>query len=449
MSGPYLEPHPENAAGLEAVVPGTERTGYLVGEHRHHTRCRFCLREALLPFIDFGHVPLAGGFHKPGSTAEDFARERLYPLQVCFCTTCALVQVNDAIPGEVLFADYFYFSSAIGTLVNHFEKYADHLATVFPEPSQVTLLELGCNDGVFLRPLRARGFNVIGVDPATNVVSSLIEDGFDVVNDFFGERVAREILARRGPVDGIFSSNAFAHIDDMHDVMRGVTTLLKPDGFLAFEVHYLGAVLRELQYDMLYHEHFSYYSLTSVSNFLAMFGMEVFDVVHTGIHGGSVRFLAQKRDRGKRPVTPAVAEMRRAEEEWGFADPATYRDFTRRVNQTRADLLRLLEQLRAEGKRVVGYGASGRATTLSAYCGLTRHHLEAVVDDAPAKQGAFTPGNHLPIVGSDILRGPDRPDYALLFAWAFAEEISRRNPEYLASGGRFIVPLPDVRVIGG
>jgi methylation protein EvaC len=439
---------PVAAVPLAMGAGKIDRMGYLVGEHRHHTRCRFCLNETLLPFMDFGYVPLAGGFHKPGSVETDFARERVFPLQLCFCQTCTLVQVNDVVAGEVLFRDYFYFSSAIWTLAEHFQRYAQQLQTMFPEPGEATLLEIGCNDGVFLRPLRAFGFNVIGIDPATNVVASLINDGFDIVNDFFSEELAVEVRRTRGPVDAIFSSNAFAHIDDMQNVMRGVKTLLKPEGFLVFEVHYLGAVLREMQYDMIYHEHLGYYSLTSVSNFMDRFGMEVFDVQKTSIHGGSVRFSVQSRTGGTRPISKAVEEMRREEQAWRFADAETYKDFANRVARTRSDLVRLLDSLKAEGKSIVGYGASGRATTMSAYCGLSDTYLNAVVDDAPAKQGAFTPGNHLQIVDSSILRGPHRPDYALLFAWTFADEIAKRNPDYLSSGGKFIVPLPEVRIIG-
>jgi methylation protein EvaC len=247
-----------------------ERVGKLVGEHRHHDRCRFCFSTEMVPFVDFGYVPLAGGFHPKGSTQDDLLNERVYPLQICFCKKCSLVQVNNAISGEILFKDhYYYLSSAIKTLADHFQRYAQDLREAFPNPSSVTFLELGCNDGVFLRPLRVAGFNVIGVDPAGNVVKSLIDDGFTIVNDFFTASVADRLKRQHGQIDAIFSSNSFAHIDDMHDVMKGVQTLLKPDGYLAFEVHYLGTLIEEMHYDMIYHEHLSYYSLKAIQSFLA------------------------------------------------------------------------------------------------------------------------------------------------------------------------------------
>jgi methylation protein EvaC len=424
-----------------------ERSGRLVGEHRHHRQCRFCLHETLVPFIDFGYVPLAGGFLKNGSTVADFRNERVYPLQICFCTTCSLVQVNNAVAGDVLFRNYFYFSSAVKTLADHFAGWAEELRGQHRDPSQTTLVELGCNDGVFLRPLRAAGFRVIGVDPATNVVATSIAEGYDIVNDYFTEATARQVRESHGPADAILSSNSFAHIDDMHDVLRGVKALLKPDGFLAFEVHYVGTLVREMHYDMLYHEHLSYYSLTSIENFLCLFDMEVFAVKRIPIHGGSVRFSVQNKGTGGRPVSAAVLEMRRDEEKLGLGTLGFYRDFAATVEKARADLLKLLDSLKAQGKTIVGYGASGRATAMSAYCGLDRRYLDGVVDDAPAKQGAFTPGNHIEIMPSTILAGPGRPDYALLFAWAFAEEIRKRNGAFIEAGGKFIVPLPAVRVL--
>jgi SAM-dependent methyltransferase len=425
-----------------------QRLGILIGEHRHHIQCRFCLQETLTPFIDFGYVPLAGGFFKKGSTDQDFQSEPRYPLKICFCRHCGLVQVNNAIPGDVLFRDYFYFSSAIGTLAEHFARYAEELAHQYPDPSKVTVVELGCNDGVLLKPLRSQGFKAIGVDPATNVVQALIETGYTVINDYFGERVAQQIVGSHGQADVFLSSNSFAHIDDMHDVMRGVKMLLRPDGYLAFENHYLPKLIQEMQYDMMYHEHLNYYSLQAVTNFLDLFDMEVFDVKDIPIHGGSVRFCAQHKGAGGRRVSERVHHMRQFEREFGADRMETYTDFARKVERVKNDLIALLDNLKGQGKRIIGYGASGRATQLSAYCGIGRQYLDGVVDDAPAKQGAFTPGNHLPIIDSSILNTPDRPDYALLFAWAFAEEIRKRNRAYLERGGRFIVPLPEVSILG-
>ncbi len=424
-----------------------KRVGVLVGEHRHHEQCRFCSQATLHPFIDFGYVPLAGGFLRADSTAQDFAQERVYPLEICFCKNCALVQVNNAIAGDVLFKDYFYFSSAIKTLADHFQQYAKDLAQAFPDPSRATIVELGCNDGVLLKPLKAQGFKVVGVDPATNVVKPLIADGYNIINDYFMKESALKVKDQFGLADAILTSNSFAHIDDMDHVMEGVTALLKTDGYLAFEVHYLGILLKEMQYDMMYHEHLSYYSLTSITNFMAKYDMEVFDVKHIPIHAGSVRFSVQRKKTGGRPISDAVKKMAAEEEKNGLGHLETFMSFSAKVEKTRTDLLKLLDGIRAKGETVVGYGASGRATAMSAYCGLTKDYLSAVVDDAPAKQGAYTPGNHIKIQNSSLLKGDSRPDYVLLFAWSFAKEIIAKNQDYLDRGGKFIVPLPEVKVI--
>lgn len=425
-----------------------ERKPRLIGEHLHFDRCRFCYSLDMHPVIDFGDVPLAGGFLPRGSTPDDFARERKYPLQICFCRKCCLLQVNNVIGIDVLFKNYFYFSSAIKTLADHFDRYAGELAALYPATADRLVAEIGCNDGVFIKPLKTRGFRVVGIDPATNVVKPLIESGFDVVNAGFTEEIAREISATRGKADVIVTSNSFAHIDDMHTVMRGIKALLKPDGFLAVEVHYLGTLMDEVQYDMMYHEHQSYYSLLALTNFFGMYDMEVFDIRRIPIHAGSMRYYVQNKRDGGRRVTKAVRDLARAERKMGLDRRRTFERFSAYIHKVRKNLLALLGRLKRQGKRIAGYGASGRATAIMSFCGIDRRHLDYVIDDAPAKQGAFTPGNHLPIRSSDVLRdAKERPDYCLVFAWSFIDEIRKRNGNYLASGGKFIVPLPSVKTV--
>jgi len=254
---------------------------------RIRTTCRFCDGASLRVFMSFGDVPLAGGFFKPGSEAADFAREKRYPLDIACCADCALVQVPCVVDASELFEQgYFYFSSQIPALVLHFEQYADKLAELLPsdDRSTIKLLELGCNDGVLLRPLRAKGFHVIGVDPATNVTQSLRDEGYTVYSAFFDGPTASKVKAESGPVDVILSSNSFAHIDDMREVLSAVRVLLKPDGFLAFEVHHLLSLVQNMQYDFFYHEHFSYYSLMSLRAFLHQFSMHIFDVHELPMH---------------------------------------------------------------------------------------------------------------------------------------------------------------------
>jgi len=412
------------------------------GEYTHRERCRLCDSQRLVRFLDFGDVPLAGAFLK----AEEIPDERVYPLGIYFCEDCTLVQVNDVIPKEVLFKNYFYFSSAIRTLVEHFADFAKEMGERFSLGRGSLVVELGCNDGVFLRPLHELGMRCVGVDPATNVVDTIRDPGIEVVNDFFGVAVGERVRSAHGAADAVVSSFSFAHIDDMVDVMKGIKALLKPDGVFVFEVYYLGIVLEELQYDMMYHEHMSYYSLASLVKFLARFGMEIFDIKRLPLRAGTIRYYARNLGGRREPVAPSVAGLREYERAHGFDTVKTYLAYADRVAKTRADLMDLLGKLKWEGRRIIGYGASGRATTIMAFCGIDTAHLDFVVDDAPAKHGFYTPGSHVPIKPWAAAEEA-WPDYVLLFAWSFAEEVKKRRIDYLGRGGRFIIPLPDVRIM--
>jgi methylation protein EvaC len=426
-----------------------KRAGKRIGEYKSYDTCRFCLSKKMKPFVEFGNVPLAGGFLQAGSTEEDFAQERFYPLNILFCTECGLVQVREVVESNVLFEEYFYRSSAIGTLVDHFSNYASELSEMFDKKTkQVSVLEIGSNDGVFLKPLLREGFRTLGIDPAKNIVEPLIQEGLPIKCDYFGERSASAILESWGQADVIVGSNSLAHIDDMHDVLRGIDLLLKPDGFLALETHYLGKLLEEYQYDMMYHEHQSYYSLFSLERFFAMYDMEIFDAKHIPIHAGSMRYYVQRRG-GPRKKTARLKKLLQWEEEKGLGEFSTFRAFSKDIAHEKQQLMKLVKKLTSQGKTLMGYGASGRATIMMTYCGLTNEHLTAVIDDAPAKQGAYTPGNHLEIVSSSLLNDPKkRPDYCVLFAWSFEKEIMAKNAAYLESGGQFIVPLPNVHIVG-
>lgn len=423
------------------------RVSIFIGEHKHYDTCRFCLRKQLKPFIHFGNVPLAGGFFSKNASANDFTKERLYPLEICFCTNCGLVQASDVVDSRLLFENYFYFSSAIGTVVHHFEEYASTLKSLVESPKKTFAVEIGCNDGVFLRPLIKAGFKVLGVDPAVNVIAPL-QKKLPIMRAYFGEQAAKKIAKEHGQADIILGSNSLAHIDDMHDVARGIQLLLKPDGFLSMETHYLGTLLKEYQYDFMYHEHQSYYSLHALSHFFSMYEMEIYDAVKVALHAGSMRYFVQHKNTGTRKILPRVRKLLEQEKNQHLASYSTFKNFSSHIASTKKDLLTLIAKLKKQGKSVAGYGASGRATIIMSYCGITSDHIDYVIDDAPAKQGAFTPGNHLPIMSSAILKDPQkRPDYCLVLAWSFIEEIKKRNPEYLKSGGKFITPLPNVRVI--
>lgn len=415
---------------------------YSIGEYRHYTICRFCFSDKLRPAINLGHVPLAGGFIK---SKKLFDKERYYPLEISFCENCYLLQSVNVIDKNTLFKDYFYHSSAIKTLKNHFSELTQELISQTKDLTKPFIVEIGCNDGALLKQLTTTKVSVLGVDPATNIVAPLIKKGLPIVNDFFSEKSAKKVKQQFGKADVICSFNALAHIEDMHDILKGIKTLLKKDGMLIFETHYLGNLLQEMQYDMIYHEHQYYYSLMTLQKFFAQYDMEVFDIKPVKIHAGSMRYYVQNKN--ERPISKNVIDLVKKEKKSKFDKLKTYLSYNKKVAKTKRDLLTLLDSLKKEKKTIVGYGASGRGTILMNYCGLTEKYLDYDIDDAPAKQGKFTPGNHLLIKSSDILTSKVRPDYVLLFAWSFWDEIREKNQKYVKKSGKFIIPLPKVKII--
>jgi SAM-dependent methyltransferase len=339
----------------------------------------------------------------------------------------------------------------VNTLIEHFAEFAKEVTSEFLDrpTSETLVVEIGCNDGVLLKSFGAVDIHAVGVDPATNVVESIDDDSVTVVNDYFTEQVAESIREKYGQADAIVSSYTMAHIDDMVDVFKGIKTLLRDDGVLIFEVYYIGIVFDETQYDMIYHEHLSYYSLMSLVKFCERFDMEIFDVKKMPLRSGTTRYYVRNLGRRSENVSPAVEELLDYERERGLDELSTYIEFAAMVERSRTDLMALLEGYKAEGKTVAGYGASGRATTIMSYCGITTDHLDYVVDDAPAKHGFYTPGNHLEIMPWDHAIAEQTPDYLVLFAWSFFNEVVKRRGDYLVAGGKFIVPLPEVSVFSG
>lgn len=406
--------------------------------------CSFCDSTDMSLVMDFGEVALAGAFLR----SDQFELERTYPLRVYYCHDCFAVQVVDKVSQQTLFQDYFYFSSSIKTLRDHFEHYAAEVTARFLEPQTATVVEFGCNDGVLLRPLVNQGIrNVIGVDPASNVVASINDERVHVVNDFFNESVAKDLVTKFGPVDMVMANNVYAHIPDIQGLTRAVHSVLNEDGVFVFEVHYLGKVITEMQYDMIYHEHLYYYSLLSAMRHFDRYDMMIFDLKEVPIHAGSMRFyVCKKGSKHSAAVSPKVAEVMHDEANRGFDRYETFKDFSRQVAQHKVKLMNLLQSLRKAGHSIAGYGASGRANTLIQYCGIGSEHLDYMIDDAPAKIGFFTPGSHLEILPSSILNSTRAPDYLLVFAWSFFPEICRRNERYLSEGGRMILPLPAVSI---
>lgn len=378
----------------------------------HMFKCSFCGENVAL-IHDFGKVALAGGFLKP----EQFESEKKYPLRLCYCLKCHAVQLADRVEPDVMFREYFYFSSANDTIRRHFREYAGDVIEKF-HPK--TVIEVGCNDGVLLTPLREAGVRVIGVDPSTTVPK-----GPDIINDYFTPEIARKL----GKVDVVIANNVFAHISDIHTATVAVSQAMKDDGVFIMEAHYLGDMIDGTQYDWIYHEHIYYYSLLSLEKHLEKHGLRVFDVKHISTHGGSMRYYICKDDR---IISQDVISLREYEKTIGLDLWGTYIDFSESIKQHRKEIKEL-----SDGRKIVGYGASGRANALIQYCGLD---VAYIVDDAPAKHGYCTPGTHIPIFSRDKLES-DKPDSIVVFAWSYLEEIQSK------CNLPMIVPFPSVRLI--
>lgn len=415
----------------------------LIGNYKKYTECRSCKNASLSKVIDLGYVPLAGGFIEKKNLKN--IKEYFYPLTLSLCNNCKTLQTTEVINQDRLFKDYYYHSSSIKTLVNHFNNNAEELRKKVKNSSNKFIIEIGCNDGSFIKALREKKFKTLGIDPATNIVAPLIKKGFPIINDYFSSKLASEILKKYEKADFITSSNTLAHIENIYDVFIGIKKLLKKKGELIMEVHYLKTLIEQFQYDMIYHEHQYYWSTLSLSKVLDIIGLQINDLKLIPTHAGSIRFYIGHK--GVKNISNNVKLQIKAEKELGLDKALFYKSFLAKINSKKIILQKLLEKIISENKTIAGYGASGRGTILSAFSNLNESTIKYIIDDSKAKQGAYTPGNHLRIVSSKILNEPTRPDYVLLFAWSFIDEIKKRNSTYLNSGGKFIVPLPKVKIV--
>jgi SAM-dependent methyltransferase len=397
--------------------------------------CRGCGRGPLAEFLDLGDMPLAGGFLEG---IEAAAKEQRYPLSIHVCQECGLVQIVDPVDPDVLFQNYSFSSSTVKPLVAHFEGYAEWLATRL---TPRTVVEFGCNDGILLRPLHEFDINAVGVDISENITALGRNAGLDILTGSFDEVAATALRDRLGPVDVVSGSNVFAHNDKPERLLRAANVVLGPGGHLCLEVMYAGDLLEQLQWDTLYHEHLTFYSLGTLALLLERYGFEVTHAERIPMHGGSLRVVAARRDAaraGNTPPSAELAEVRRYEEATALNNPATWALWGRQV-QRKIDIVKDTLGRLARTSRIWAYGAAGKATMWVNACDLS--FLEAVVDASPLRAGKLMPGTHTPIVFPDELRRAS-PDYVFVTAWNYADAI-RANEAWYA--GTWITPIPDMR----
>jgi predicted TPR repeat methyltransferase len=403
-------------------------------------RCRACGGSRVPLIISLGRTPLANAL----LTAEQLnGHEETYPLDLVFCQDCTLVQITETVPPARLFSDYAYFSSFSDTMLRHAETLVERVIRERGLDSSALVAEIASNDGYLLQFYRRAGIRVLGIEPAANIAKVAEEKGIPTVVDFFGETCAGALAARGDRADVIHANNVLAHVPDLPGFARGLAAMLTEKGVAIVEVPYVKDLIDHREFDTIYHEHLSYFSLTAIHRLCARHGLAVLDVERLAIHGGSLRVTIGHGAGAK--ASPAVARLLDEEHDWGVTRLEFYQRFADDVADLRRSLLAVLSELRAEGKRLAAYGAAAKGSTLLNCFGIGRDYLDFVVDRSPHKQGRFMPGVHLPIdAPSRLLR--DRPDFVLLLTWNFADEILAQQQEFRQGGGRFIIPVPSVRV---
>ena len=406
--------------------------------------CRSCSAPLQETFIDLGMIPLVQSFLKADALDEP---EKHYPLHVRVCSTCRLVQLRNYVAADEIFSEeYPYFSSYSSSWVAHAKAYCETVAQRFELGPQSQVVEIASNDGYLLQHFLPLGIPVLGVEPAANVAAAARAKGIPVVVDFFGERLANELASSGKSADLIAGNNVFAHVPDANDFAAGMKRLLKPEGVVTLEFPHLQRLIAERQFDTIYHEHYSYFSLLSARHLLQRHGLEVFDVEELTTHGGSLRVYAGHEARKLNPVKPSVAELLEREQRFGLDDSAIYEDFRVAVQATKRDLLALLIDLKRAGKRIVGYGAPGKGNTLLNYCGIGTDFLDFTVDRNPHKHGMFTPGTRIPVLPVEVI-DEVKPDYVLILPWNLKTEIIQQMCHISGWGGKFIVPIPEAMIV--
>ena len=404
------------------------------------SECLIC-ESQYQPFLSFGRMPLANGF----LNRDEFKDEFFHELSVGFCSTCTMVQLAQLVDRERMFhAQYPFYSSTSTRMEAHFKSFAELVITSYLKSADPFVVEIGSNDGIMMKNFAARQIAHLGVEPSANVARQAAQKGIQTTCRFFDQESAREIVDEYGQADVILGANVMCHLPYLHSVVEGVKILLKPDGRMLFEDPYLGDIIEKNSYDQIYDEHSFYFSVCSVKYLFQHHDLEVIDVVPQSVHGGSMRYYVAHR--GRVEVSRRVSAQLAKEEKLGLHRLATYNRFRSNVERSRDELVELLHTLKEDGKRVVGYAATSKSTTVINYCGLTEELLECISDTTPDKQGKFSPGVHIPIKAHDEFCS-DYPDYALLFGWNHAEEIMAKEQEFRAAGGKWIVYVPKVQVL--
>ena len=407
-------------------------------------KCRHCYAALTLPLIDLGLAPPSNAYL---STQQLQQPEKKYPLRVLVCQTCWLAQTEDFAQAHELFdADYAYFSSFSSTWLEHAKRYANEMSARFNLGSSSHVVEIAANDGYLLQYFKAANIPCTGVEPTASTASAARAKGIHIVQEFFGVALANTLVSQGKQADLTAANNVLAHVPDINDFVAGFTVLLKPTGVATFEFPHLMQLMALNQFDTIYHEHFSYLSLTAVQRIFATNGLTIFDVEEHPTHGGSLRVFAQRADTGKQPVSDHVAKIIREEDAIGIQTEKYYLAFQARAKKVKDNFVTFLADAKRQGKTVAAYGAAAKGNTLMNFAEIGADLIQYVVDKNPAKQGKFMPGSHIPIVSLGALHS-QRPDYLVILPWNIADEVMQQNAALAELGTLFVKAVPKLEIV--
>jgi 2-polyprenyl-3-methyl-5-hydroxy-6-metoxy-1,4-benzoquinol methylase len=404
-------------------------------------KCRFCGNSLTHTFVDLGMQPLCESYVGPNQLNQ---MEPFFPLHTYVCDNCFLVQLEEYVAPKEIFSEYAYFSSYSDDWLQHAENYVEMITKKLGLTSNSLVLEVASNDGYLLQYFVQKGIPVLGIDPAANVAKAAIKKGVETLVKFFNLETANELIQEQKCPDLLIGNNVLAQVPNINDFIESIRIVLKPRGVVTLEFPHLMRLMDGNQFDTIYHEHFSYFSFISVEKMLVTHDLTIYDVEELPTHGGSLRIYVRHLKDKSKPVTDSVTKMRKLEVDRGFVNLKTYFSFAERVRETKRNFLSFLINLKQHGKIIVGYGAPGKGNTLLNYCGIRTDFLEYVVDRNPYKQGKFLPGSLVPILHPDRIK-ETKPDYVLVLPWNIKEEIMTQLSYIGDWGGRFIVPIPEVK----
>ncbi|EMO24048.1 class I SAM-dependent methyltransferase [Leptospira santarosai] len=405
------------------------------------TKCRVC-NEPLQKILDLGRQPLGNGF----LSEDKFKDEYFFQMEVGFSETSKMVQLLEQPKPEKMFhEEYAFFSSTSKYMEKHFREFADLiLGSKFISKEKPFVVELGCNDGIMLKNFAQRNIDHLGIEPSKNVATIANQNGVKTISEFFDSDVAQKIVDKYGQADAFIAANVMCHIPDIKSVVKGIATLLKPTGVVMFEDPYLGDVVEKTSYDQIYDEHVFLFSALSIQYLFSLYDLELIDLLSQNTHGGSMRYVLAHK--GAYPVNEAVYTIVEREKQRGLDKLETFVKFKENVEKSKIDLVKLLKEIKSQGKRVVGYAATSKSTTILNYCGIGPDLIDFISDTTPIKQGKFSPGVHIPVKAYSEFKSAF-PEYAFLLAWNHSEEIMANEQAFIQSGGKWITHIPSVRVI--